>query len=214
MPGTNPPNEAAGPSVSDSVAGPVPETSPSAGTPTLIASASTFAQPCPCAMYFGVLVSTSAAVADTFTLNLMGGAAAGGGSVSVRRQVRVPPPVQAQPGASIDVTVSPGGIASVTVTVEPPTGSGSLGVSSRFGTVTAREPPRPPPGAGWRGGASGWVPVTDSEPPRPRASGVCVASIPSPSGATNHCAGGVPGRSRKLYGTGLVICGIGAPEDT
>src|SRR3954470_9052597 len=190
MPGMNAPNEAAAPSDSDSVAGTVPETSPSAGTPTLIASASTFAQPCPCAMYFGVLVSTSAAVADTFTLNLIGGYAACGGSVSVRRQVRVPPPVHAQPGASVDVTVSPGGIASVTVTVEPPTGSGSLGVSSRF------------------------VTVTDSEPLRPRASGVCVASIPSPSGATNHCAGGVPARSRKLYGTGLVICGIGASLET
>src|SRR3954470_3727032 len=103
-------------------------------------------------MYFGVLVSTSAAVALTLTLNLIGGYAACGASVSVRRQVRVPPPVHVQPGASIDVTVSPDGIASVTVTIEPPIGSASLGVSSRL------------------------VTVTDSDPPRPRASGVCVAS--------------------------------------
>ena len=184
------PNEAAGPSVNDKVAGTVPETSPSAGTPTLIASASMFAQPCPCATYFGVLVSTSPAVALTFTLNLIGGYAACGASVSARRHVRVPPPVHVQPGASIDVTVSPEGIASVTVTVVPPTGSGSLGVSSRLLTRIV------------------------NVPARPRNNGVCVASIPRPSGATNHCAGGVPARSRKLYGTGLVICAIGASVDT
>src|SRR6185369_13175889 len=130
-PGVNAPNEAAGPKDNVSVAGTVPETSPSAGTPTLIGSASVFAQPCPWATYFGVFVSTSAAVALTLTLILIGGYAACGASVSVRRQVRVPPPVHVQPGASIEVTVSPDGIASVTVTVVPPTGSGSLGVSSR-----------------------------------------------------------------------------------
>ena len=54
------------------------------------------------------------------------------------------------------------------------------------------------------------VPVS----PRTNMAGECVASIPSASGATNQCAGGVPARSRKLYGTGFVACGIGVAEDT
>ena len=51
-------------------------------------------------------------------------------------------------------------------------------------------------------------------PPRVNTAGVCVASMPSASGATNQSAGGVPARSRKLYGTGFTACGIGSPEDT
>src|SRR5262249_53157436 len=116
--------------------------------------------------------------------------AACGASVSVRVHVRVRVPEHVQPVPEAAVGFSPVGIASVTVTVEPPTGSASDGVSSRFVTVIVI------------------VPLP------PRLIGECVASMPSPSGATNHCAGGVPARSRKLYGTGLVICGIGVSEGT
>ena len=66
-------NVAAGPIVSDSVAGTDPPTSPEAGTPTEIGSVSMFAQLCPCAMYFGALDTTPGAFAATVTAIVIGG---------------------------------------------------------------------------------------------------------------------------------------------
>ena len=92
----------------------------------------------------------------------------------MRVHVRVRLPEHVQPGPDADTGFKPVGIASVTVTVDPPTGSASDGSSRRLETTIVI------------------VPFS------PRLIGECVASIPSPSGATNHVAGGVPARSRKL----------------
>ncbi len=112
--------------------------------------------------------------------------------MSVRVQVLVREPEQLHPGPEAAVGVSPSGIASRTVTVLPPTGSGSLGSSLVFVTTS----------------------VSVAVCPWTNVDGLWVAEMSIGSGATNHGSGGVPGRSMKLYGTGFSICGIGLPVET
>ena len=103
-----------------------------------------FAQPWPWAMYFGTLVTTTAAV---------------GGDVHGDRDRRVGRvrrervgaraacasacPSTSSPAPEPRPTVRPAGIASLTVTVEPPTGSASLGASRRLETVIVIVPVPP-----------------------------------------------------------------------
>src|SRR5690242_1916082 len=162
-PGTNGPKLAGARSVSASVAGTVPPTSPVTGFAVLMRSLPLSIHTLPLRpVTRGAVASTAGAVSATFTPIVIGGNAAPAGRTSLRVPVIVAVPVHAQPVPVAPVEVSPAGIACVTVVVLP-----SVAVSVGFETVSVS------------------VPV----PPRRRIAGLCAGAIRSGRGTVAACPG-------------------------
>src|SRR4051794_5279001 len=138
-PGTNAPKLAGVPSVSESVAGTMPLTSPVTGVAVLTRSLPLSTQTLPLRpVTRGAVAITAGAPAATATPMLIGGNAAPAGKTSLRVQVIVAVPEQVQPAPDAPVEVSPAGIACVTVVVLP-----SVAVSVGFETVRVSVPVPP-----------------------------------------------------------------------
>src|SRR5688500_1385979 len=105
-----------------------------------------------------------------------------------RVQLTVAVPVHVQPLPVTLLAVRPAGIGSVTATV-----LSSVGASLPLVTASVSVLP------------------TD---PATNVAGLCVASIVIGDSAKTYGGGGVPGRTSRLYGTGLTISGISRSDAT